>query len=132
MKKQINTKIIKNMLTEVKSLKNSLADLTDILPQSAYLPLQINNMETLIINNRYNPISIQRVLLAWMYVEHGIIQSFIDQPVQDALRGGLEITSTEMDNADIDDLQDYLDMNDILGVIIEAEKEVGRGSFLPV
>lgn len=111
-------KEMKNAMAELKVLKNTLSDL---VPNQPYETSQLSNLETLYKNNRYSPLTINRVLLSYLYSEHGIIQSAVDQPVQDALRGGLEITSNEMDNDDIDALQEYMEENNILDVVGQAE-----------
>lgn len=95
------TKII-NALAELQELKNTLADL---VPTQAYQTKQIGNLESLYLNNRYAPLTINRNLLSFMYSEHGIIQTAVEQPIQDALRGGIDIESQELDADDIKELQ---------------------------
>lgn len=58
--------------------------------------------------NQYNPISLNRILLNYAYMTFGIIQTFIDQPVEDGLRGGIEIECEELDQDDLKLLQDVL------------------------
>jgi len=113
-----NKAVLLNALKELQVLKNAIGDL---VPAQAYQTVQLSNFETLLMNNRYTPLTQQRVLLAYLYQEHGIIQTAVDQPVQDALRGGLDITSGEMDNDDISELQKYLENNNILEIVGEAE-----------
>jgi phage-related protein (TIGR01555 family) len=110
--------VLLNALKEIQTLKNTLGDL---VPQQAYQTVQLSNMETLMMNNRYTPLTVQRILLAYLYQEHGIIQTAVDQPVQDAIRGGLEITSGELDNDDIKELQKYMENHNILDTVAEAE-----------
>jgi phage-related protein (TIGR01555 family) len=113
-----NTRELKNALGELKELKNTLADL---VPNQAYQSEQINNLETLYKNNRYTSLSINRTLLAFMYSEHGIIQTAVDQPVQDAFRGGIDITSAELDADDIKELQEDIDNSGSFERLIEAK-----------
>lgn len=58
--------------------------------------------------NQYNPVSLNRILLSYAYMTYGIVQTFIDQPVEDAFRGGIDIETDELDEDDIDMLQDVL------------------------
>lgn len=58
--------------------------------------------------SQYNPITLNRILLSYAYMTFGIIQTFIDQPVEDALRGGVEIETDELSEEDIKLLQDVL------------------------
>ena len=90
-----------NALGEIQTLKNMLGDL---LPAQAMSTVQLSNMETLMENNRYSPITLNRVMLAYLYSEHGLIQTAIEVPIIDALRGGLTITSPELD---ADDIQEF-------------------------
>lgn len=58
--------------------------------------------------NQYNPISLNRILLSYAYMTFGIIQTFIEQPVEDGLRGGVEIETDELNEEEIGLLQDVL------------------------
>ena len=71
-------------------------------------------------DNQYNPISLNRILLSYSYMTHGVIQTAIDQPVEDAFRGGLIIKCEEMDDEDINKLQDYLRDCDVLKAVKDA------------
>lgn len=57
---------------------------------------------------QYNPITLNRILLNYAYMTFGIIQTFVDQPVEDGLRGGVEIETDELSEEDINLLQDIL------------------------
>lgn len=56
----------------------------------------------------YNPLSLNRILLTYAYSTFGIIQTFIDQPVEDAFRGGIDIETEELSEDELDQLQDVL------------------------
>ena len=58
--------------------------------------------------SQYNPLTLNRLVLSYAYMTFGIIQTFIDQPVEDALRGGVEIECDELSEDDINVLQDVL------------------------
>ncbi len=94
--------------------------LSQLVPTDIWDIQQINNLETLYTNNRYSPLTIQRVVLNYLYMEHGLIQSLIEQPVADAIRGGLDITSDELDSDDIKGWQDYLEEKNILSSFQET------------
>lgn len=66
------------------------------------------------------PITIDFTFLNYFYKTHGIIQTAIKEPVQDALRGGVEIQSKDMDEYDIEDFTNYLEEEDIFGAVITA------------
>jgi phage-related protein (TIGR01555 family) len=56
-----------------------------------------------------------------MYKTHGIIQTAIDVPVMDAMRGGLDLHSEELDAHDLGDMMDFIEENDIIQNITEAK-----------
>jgi phage-related protein (TIGR01555 family) len=64
------------------------------------------------------PISINFTFLNYFYKTHGIIQTAINQPVLDGLRGGVEIHSDEMDEDDIKELQEFMEEMDILDGVV--------------
>lgn len=71
-------------------------------------------------NNIYAPLTINWTLLMYMYKTHGIIQTMIDMPVLDALRGGLEIHSDQLDQEDIGRLDDALEADGVLDAVGDA------------
>ena len=71
-------------------------------------------------NNQYNPLSLNRILLSYAYMTFGPIQTFVDQPVEDAFRGGLDFYCDEFDGDDLLELQKYLEENKILKEIKDA------------
>jgi phage-related protein (TIGR01555 family) len=119
-----STRKITSALNELRELKNTLADL---VPAQAYNTSQLSNMETLFLNNRYAPLTINRNLLSFLYSEHGIVQTAIDQPVEDALRGGIEITSQELDADDIKELQS--DIKNVGSIDRLKEAEIWKRLF---
>ncbi len=62
-------------------------------------------------DSNYNPITLNRVLLSYSYMTFGIIQTFIDQPGEDGLRGGLIFKSDELSPEDIDNLTEAMEKN---------------------
>lgn len=97
-------------------IKNSLATLV----QGISFQSNLTSFTPLIANNIYAPLTINWTLLTYMYKTHGVLQTAMDIPVLDALRGGLDITSGELDSDDIKDLQDALENRDILHAIGQA------------
>ena len=73
-------------------------------------------------DTQYAPVTLNRVLLNYSYMTFGVIQTVIDQPVEDAFRGGIEIDCDELDAEDIQDLQDYLERNKIIHRVKQAIK----------
>ena len=108
--KKKNRKELRNGLT---SLATSMAN-EQIFPDIPAMPLGINptlgtapiqSANPMFYNNRYYMITNMRTLLNEMYIEHGIIQTMIDQPVEDGFRGGFKIISSELSNDEIIELE---------------------------
>lgn len=92
------------------------------LVQSLQAQSSITSFNPIIQTNIYSPLTLMWTLLTYMYKTHGVIQTAIDMPVLDALRGGVEIHSGEMDTDDIKDIQDELENGGILATLGNAEK----------
>jgi phage-related protein (TIGR01555 family) len=56
---------------------------------------------TLANANAYVPISLNRILLNYTYMTNGLIRTLVDQPVEDAFRGGLKFKSAELDEEEL-------------------------------
>lgn len=128
MKKQRRTRReLKNGLT---SLASSMAE-EQIFPDIPAMPLGVNptlgtapiqSANPMFYNNRYYMITNMRTLLNEMYIEHGIIQTMIDQPVEDGFRGGFKILSSQLDADDIVQIEKKMEETDVVNKLIEALK----------
>lgn len=125
--KKKNRKELKNGLT---SLATSMAN-EQIFPDIPAMPLgvsptlgtaPIQSANPMFYNNRYYMITNMRTLLNEMYIEHGIIQTMIDQPVEDGFRGGFKIISSELSNDDIIELEKKIEETEAVEKLIEALK----------
>jgi len=88
---------------------NSLNDIIPFGIENFQPDVDINSqMFSLLQANSYAPITLQRVVLAYAYATHGIIQIIIDQPVDDAFRRGIEITSPDLDKDNLRQLNDFI------------------------
>lgn len=97
----------KNSKVRHNDMSNGMAGIFDpgfgygTLSPSSY-PFQLST------SAMYNPITLNRILLSYAYMTFGIIQTFVDQPVEDAFRGGVDIESDELNEEDLKLLQDVL------------------------
>lgn len=96
------------------------------MAQSAQAQFNIASFNPLFQSNIVAPISINYTFLNYFYKTHGIIQTSINQPVLDALRGGIDIHSKEMDEQDIEDLQSDLEEQDILDGVVGVSTSWAR------
>jgi phage-related protein (TIGR01555 family) len=69
--------------------------------------------------NLYAPATLLWMMLMYMYKTHGLIQTMIDMPVLDALRGGIEIRSDQI-GLDLGILEDKIEEDGVLERIGDA------------
>ena len=86
------------------------------------LGTEMNQVDTLYKNNRWYQLSNFRQLLSESYVEHGIIQTVVDVPVDDAFRGGVEIKSKQLEPEQIETLQIFMEEQGDLTTIGQTNK----------
>lgn len=70
---------------------------------------QVSDTTTLFTNLRWYLVSNFRQLLSELYVEIGLIQTIVDVPVDDGLRGGITIKSKQLEEEEIKELQISID-----------------------
>ena len=63
-----------------------------------------------------------RQLLSEMYVEIGLVQTIVDLPIEDALRGGVKIISHQLEESQIEELRNSLDRDNDLVAIAQGAK----------
>jgi phage-related protein (TIGR01555 family) len=65
---------------------------------------QVSQTDTMFVNNRWYLLSNNRNLLSQMYVEHGIVQTLVDQPVDDAFSPGFVVKSGQLAPSEVEEL----------------------------
>jgi uncharacterized protein len=80
----------------------------------------LSGIEELAYNSSYYFVSMNRVLITYAYVMHGVLRTLVDQPVYDAFRGGLTFKSDELDEDDIQQLDEYMKYSKTLKVVRDA------------
>lgn len=83
---------------------------------------QLSQVDTLFKNNRWYLLSNMRQLLSQMYVEHGLIQTIIDVPVDDAFRGGIKVNSKQLSEDELQELLNSLERDGDLTTVAQAAK----------
>ena len=105
--------------TDNEKLNNSLTGLVQGIANTS----MINQQIPAIVNNRYSLVSNNRVLLNELYVEHGLIQTLVDAPVDDAFRGGFSVKSDgQLDEDNIADILQFMETEDITSKIVQVMK----------
>lgn len=83
---------------------------------------QLSNTNTIFKNLRWYLVSNFRQVLSELYVEIGLVQTIVDVPVDDGLRGGLTIKSKQLEEEQIQELQLSLERDGDLHTAKQAAK----------
>ena len=102
------------------TLANNMSGFTAQLTGQGGGMSNLTSMNPSLQNNMYAPMTLMWTNLMYMYRTHGLLQTAIDMPVLDALRGGLDFHSNQLDSDDIGKLEDYLEENNVLERIGDA------------
>lgn len=114
---------------EPESLMNSQGQLSGLgtfnpfgFPQNQGFPgtEPVESVNTIFKNLRWYLVSNFRQVLSQLFVEVPLVQTICMVPVQDALRGGIEIKSKQLDESQIEDLQISFDRDNDLNTAGET------------
>lgn len=94
-------------------IDNSLADLVSTLGMSVTGGSQLSGYNTVGFANNYSLVTLNRIILTYMYSGNGLFQTAVQLPIQDALAKGVIIESGELDPKNIDEIQDWLEEHQI-------------------
>jgi len=111
-----NTKEFQNSLSAV------IASLGGYGLGTAFGSTQVSQVDTFFKNNRWYLVSNIRQVLSEIYVEHGIVSTLVDLPVDDGFRGGIEVYSDELGQEESEDLNYRLERDNILRDFTQAMK----------
>ena len=90
--------------------------------QGAPFSESVSNVKESFINLRWYLISNDRQFLNELYVEIGLVQTIVNVPVDDGLRGGVDIKSKQLDENQIEELTQSLDRDDDINTVGMAAK----------
>jgi len=111
---------IGHMRTILDMKKSQLQNSLSGLASSFATQDNITSLAPLFASNLYAPVTLNYTLLTYLYKSHGIIQTLVDEPVMDGFRDGLELTSDELDAADLGELEDFIEERGILETLKQA------------
>lgn len=102
-------------------IDNSLLDLVASIRVSNLFTggSTLSSYGTVAFSNNYSLITLNRIILTYMYTGNGIFQTAVQLPVQDAISKGIEIDSGEMDVSDIDELMEWWESQELWNVILD-------------
>ena len=81
---------------------------------------QLSDYGTIGFSNNYSLITLNRVILTYMYTGNGIFQRAIQVPVLDAISKGMEIESGEVGNDEIKEIMDIWEDLGCWDVVLDA------------
>lgn len=103
------------------TIRNSLSEalfgfgIGDFGPMVSSTEPQFENLRWYLITNF-------RQLLSEMYVEHGIVATVVDVPVDDAFRGGVNPKTGELTEEELSKLKFVMNQNDDIAHVVQAKK----------
>jgi len=106
-------------------LTNSLPELTHLLLLSSGTggsAAPSNGLEQIFYNNRYVLLGNYRQAISTAYMTNGLVQKFIDMPVDDGFRYGFKVKSRQLGEERVRTLLQYVDEKDIVNKISIANK----------
>lgn len=113
--------VMRNEAAEIEKVQNGFSDILGFNPSSPF-GVQLSQVDTIFKNNRWYLISNYRQLLSEIYVEHGLIQTIVDIPVDDGLRGGVDIKTKQATPEQIEKVESVMDREGDLIVVAQANK----------
>lgn len=104
-------------------IDNSLTELAAGVRLSAMLTggSTLSSYGTIGRSNNYSLITLNRIILTYLFTGNGIFQTAIQLPVEDAIRNGVNIDSAEMDANDIDQLMEWFDKQRLWDTILNYQ-----------
>ena len=119
----------KNKITKIKSstpapfvAREKLNSLTELALGVQTQQNQISQSDTIDANLRRYMITQNRMLLSYLYVEIGICQTLIDQPVDDALNKLPDIVSEQLKQEDVEIVKQFIQEKGWFETFKQAEK----------
>lgn len=127
---------IDNQKTETSEVVNSMSGLLQgVAFDAAQQTTQLSQVATLFKSNRWYMLSNMRQVISELYAEHGLIQTFVDQPVDDAFSKGFTVTTDQLSEDEISELMAWIEENNIIDIIkqgIKWSRLYGGGGLLVV
>lgn len=103
-----------------KTVQNGLRDLTLSIGLQRTGGSYLSNYDTWAYSNNYSLVTLNRIILTYMYTGNGIFQTAIQLPIQDAIGKGIEIESGELSNDDIEEVYSYWEEENIWTTVLNA------------
>lgn len=114
-------------------MRESIYDvrLENSLPEALSLPYDgcgqsttspVLNIGSIAYNTSYNLLTLLPFPLTYAYKQYGFLQTAIDQPVEDAFRGGVQLNSSTLSSEELEELKQAMEDNEDWERIKEAQR----------
>lgn len=103
-------------------LTNGLSDLVSAVRVSSLVTggSQLSGYNTIAYGNNYSLLTVNRIILTYLFTGNGLFQTAIQLPIQDAISRGIELESVELDNDDIEQVFENWETNGIWEKLVDA------------
>lgn len=102
--------------------ENGLGDLVNFVKAGNLLTggSQLSAYNTLAFSNNYSLVTLNRIVLTYMFTTNGLFQTALQLPIQDAISRGIEMESNDLDAANIDEVMEFWEDNGVWDSILNA------------
>lgn len=104
-------------MSRKKIYRNGLNNVLSNIRNSYLYQPAIQNTATTDRNTRNELLTYNRSNLSYRYATDGIFKTLIQQPVQDAMKGELQITTDQLSEEEKEELKNIIDVKNILNVV---------------
>lgn len=102
-------------------IDNSLTDLVAAIQIQATGGSSLSSYGTVAYANNYALITLNRIILTYLYSGNGLFQTAVQLPIQDGLAKGIKIESGEMSPDDADLILDWFEEHEVWAAIQNAK-----------
>lgn len=101
---------------------NGLGDLATFVTAGSLITggAELSAYNTMAYSNNYSLISLNRIVLTYMFTTNGLFQTALQLPIQDAISKGVELESDELSASDIDTVLEFWDDEGIWDTILHG------------
>lgn len=102
--------------------QNGLGDIASFFAAGSLITggAELSAYNTMAYSNNYSLISLNRIVLTYMFTTNGLFQTALQLPIQDAISRGVELESDEISASDIDTVLEFWDDEGIWDTILNG------------
>jgi uncharacterized protein len=123
--RETTTAVVPTVVPQESSVHNGMTEAVQgavIGSRGGFLASMVNQTDTVLENLRMNLITLNRNALSYSYAEKGLVKTVVDLPVEDALRGGITISTKQLDAEEIEEITSAMENEGDLEALGYAQK----------